>query len=176
MSPSVDFRSYRLASITPSQTRRKLQSQSSREIVPSGQTYCILFSSVLISRNSKCVLLNFPPPMAINTALCRQQVVYNNDVVVFGTPLLTLRVGDAPDYNRRAVYSSGSGTSALIFEYVVQVNTTTTLKINDESADVVPCCPLCMSWVSKCSRDASCGRCTCTRTKPLGWLVSGVVF
>lgn len=49
------------------------------------------------------------------------QVVYNNDVVVFGTPLLTLRVGDAPYYNRRAVYSSGSGTSVLVFEYIVEV-------------------------------------------------------
>ncbi|CAN0022839.1 unnamed protein product, partial [Ectocarpus sp. 4 AP-2014] len=49
------------------------------------------------------------------------QVVYNNDVVVFGTPLLTLRVGDAPYYNRRAVYSSGSGTSVLVFEYVVEL-------------------------------------------------------
>ncbi|CAN0310202.1 unnamed protein product, partial [Ectocarpus sp. 13 AM-2016] len=49
------------------------------------------------------------------------QVVYNNDVVVFGTPLLTLRVGDAPYYNRRAVYSSGSGTSVLVFEYITRV-------------------------------------------------------
>lgn len=47
--------------------------------------------------------------------------MYNNEVVVFGTPLLTLRVGDAPYYNRRAVYSSGSGTSALVFEYIVEV-------------------------------------------------------
>lgn len=49
------------------------------------------------------------------------QVVYNNAVVVFGTPLLTLRVGDSPQYNRRAVYTSGSGTSTLVFEYIVQV-------------------------------------------------------
>lgn len=49
------------------------------------------------------------------------QVVYNNDVVVFGTPLLTVRVGDAPYYNRRATYISGSGTPALIFEYIVEV-------------------------------------------------------
>ena len=49
------------------------------------------------------------------------KVVYNNDVVVFGTPLLTLRVGDAPNYNSRAVYSSGSETSTLVFEYIVQV-------------------------------------------------------
>ena len=53
--------------------------------------------------------------------LSRRKVVYNNNVVIFGSPLLTLRVGDAPDYNRRAVYSSGSETSALVFEYIVQV-------------------------------------------------------
>lgn len=41
--------------------------------------------------------------------------------MVVGTPLLTLRVGDAPYYNRRAVYSNGSGTSTLVFEYIVQV-------------------------------------------------------
>lgn len=56
------------------------------------------------------------------------KVVYNNAVVVVGTPLLTLRVGDAPYYNRRAVYSSGSGTSTLEFEYIVQVRASTTLK------------------------------------------------
>lgn len=48
-------------------------------------------------------------------------MVYNNDVVVFGTPLLSVRAGDAPNYKRRAVYSSGSGTSALVFEYIVEV-------------------------------------------------------
>ncbi|CAM9804617.1 unnamed protein product, partial [Scytosiphon promiscuus] len=48
-------------------------------------------------------------------------VVYNNEVVIFGTPLLTLRVGDAPYYERRAVYSSGSGTSVLVFEYIVEL-------------------------------------------------------
>lgn len=48
-------------------------------------------------------------------------MVYNNDVVVFGTPLIALRVGDAPYYERRAVYSSGSGTSTLVFEYIVEV-------------------------------------------------------
>ena len=53
-----------------------------------------------------------------------RKVVYNNDVVVFGTPLLTLRVGDAPNYDSRAVYSSGSGTSTLVFEYTVQVRHT----------------------------------------------------
>lgn len=56
-----------------------------------------------------------------------KQVVYNNDVVVFGTPLLSLRVGDAPTYERRAVYSSGSGTSALVFEYIVEVGTHATV-------------------------------------------------
>lgn len=53
----------------------------------------------------------------------RLQVIYSNAVVVFGTPLLTLRAGDAPNYRRRAVYQGGSGTSALVFEYVVEVST-----------------------------------------------------
>lgn len=61
----------------------------------------------------------FPPPR-INSLYC-WKVVYNNDVVVFGIPLLTLRVGDAPYYTRRAVYASGSDTSTLLFEYIVQV-------------------------------------------------------
>lgn len=56
------------------------------------------------------------------------KVLYNNAVVTFGTPLLTLRVGDAPIYNRRAVYSGGSGTPALVFEYIVQVGIPTAMK------------------------------------------------
>ncbi|CAM9188184.1 unnamed protein product, partial [Discosporangium mesarthrocarpum] len=48
------------------------------------------------------------------------EVVYSNAVIVIGVPMITLRVGDAPYYNRRATYLSGSGTSILIFEYIVQ--------------------------------------------------------
>lgn len=71
------------------------------------------FSSLLIQvfTSSKALLRDATMP----------QVVYNNDVVVFGTPLLALRVGDAPYFDRRAVYSSGSGTSEIIFEYIVEV-------------------------------------------------------
>ncbi|KAG5175930.1 hypothetical protein JKP88DRAFT_265606 [Tribonema minus] len=48
------------------------------------------------------------------------RVRYSSPVVVVGVPLLMMKIGTDPNYHTRATYVSGSETSDLIFEYIVQ--------------------------------------------------------
>jgi hypothetical protein len=52
----------------------------------------------------------------------RVQATFSEAVIVTGTPQITLKTGGT---NRTANYASGSGTSVLLFDYVVQAGDTT---------------------------------------------------
>ena len=60
-------------------------------------------------------------------------VTFSDDVIVTGTPQLTLKVGSAETADRTADYKSGTGTTKLVFEYTVAANDTDTDGIEIEA-------------------------------------------